>query len=220
LIAVAFRNSLGETAKKVAYVFIAVPAVIGTLYLGGTTVYLNLNSLTGGPVHWHADYQVWACDKKLDLVNPGDFENFVGSPVVHEHGDSRIHIEGVPLSEEDIDLHSFFEATGGVLESDRIAFPTNNGSFIWKNGDLCAGKKGELQVFVYKVMGLDNPKPWTYVQEKLKSSDFGDYAISRSTNVPPGDCIIFEFGTEKNKTARICESWQIAIDKGEIVGQK
>ena len=66
-----------------------------TLYLAAYTLTVTLLSVTNGPVHWHADFEFWACGEKLDLKDPEGFFNRVGSPVFHEHNDDRIHVEGV-----------------------------------------------------------------------------------------------------------------------------
>src|SRR3990172_11006832 len=49
-----------EFGKWALYLGIAVPVVLTTLFLAGGTVYLNLSSATGGPVHLHAGYPGWA----------------------------------------------------------------------------------------------------------------------------------------------------------------
>ena len=55
-----------------------------------------------------------------------------------------------------------------------------------------------------------------YKQEKL--DDFVEYILSPYQTIPPGDCIIFEFGELKDKTNYICETYKVAIDKGDLVG--
>src|SRR5689334_20592308 len=62
----------------------------GTLF--GSTIYLNTSSDSKGPVHWHADFEVWACGVQLELRNPSGFlSNKIGTPTLHEHDDQRIH---------------------------------------------------------------------------------------------------------------------------------
>ncbi|MBI2142977.1 hypothetical protein HYU20_01395, partial [Candidatus Woesearchaeota archaeon] len=56
------------------------------------------------------------------------------------------------------------------------------------------------------------------VQEKL-GSHYEDYVPSPFGNVPPGDCIIFEFGSAvKEKTERMCESYEVALKLGKVAG--
>ena len=194
--------------KKIAFLFIVVPISLATIYLAGHTVYLNLVSESGGPVHWHADYEVWVCSSKLDLTDPKGFDNKVGTAVFHEHNDDRIHAEGVLVKISDASLESYFDVIGGKLDENELAYPTNSGTVSAKNNELCNGKPAKLQAFVYKTAGRK------YSQDKLM--DFTHYVLSPHPQVPPGDCIIIEFGEEKNRTDKICETYRIAVEKGDL----
>ncbi len=195
---------------------IAAPTAIITSYLIGATITLNLVAETQGPVHWHADFEVWNCDERVELKEPGGLSNRLGTPIFHSHGDDRIHIEGVVASIRSVALHSFFTAIGGVLENDSIALPTGEGLLTVNNGDLCDGKQGKLQVFAYRIKNPHNPKNWVYEQHKLE--DFREYIIAPYSNIPPGDCIIIEFGPERDKTDRLCQSYETAVLEGELSG--
>ena len=200
-----------EFGKWALYLGIAVPVVLTTLFLAGGTVYLNLASVTGGPVHWHADYQVWACGQQLDLVDPTGLANRVGSPVFHEHGDQRLHVEGVVVELKDARLEKFFEFVGGEFHNTHLSFPTNEKIFEFEDGDLCPdGSKGTLQTFVWKTDQTNKE----FYQEKLPDPE--DYVISPYTSVPPGDCLIIEFGPEKEGTERLCSFYEVAQQKGEL----
>ncbi len=200
-----------NSAKWVFFLIIAIPVIIATLYLFYSTVSLNIASETKGPVHWHADFEVFICDQHKDLINATGFSNLVGNPVLHEHGDNRVHVEGVLLKKSHATLASFFNALGGVLSNDVLIFPTDSGIRRVENMDKCPdGTSGMLQVFVYHTTGK------VYKQVKLK--DFEHYVISPYSNVPPGDCLIIEFGKEKEQTRRICESYNAAIKRGDIYG--
>lgn len=201
-------HKFGSTGKKIVFVLIAFPVAAATLYLAGHTVYLNIVSETGGPVHWHADYEVWICDKKLDLTDPMGFDNKVGSPVFHEHNDDRIHVEGVIVKVSDAELESYFDVIGGELRKDAMSYPTEDGRVSVTNNVMCNGKPAALQAFVYKT------KDKRYTQEELL--DFPHYVLSPHSQVPPGDCIIIEFDEEKNKTDKICETYKVAIGKGDL----
>ena len=135
--------------------------------------------------------------------------NRVGTSTLHEHGDNRIHVEGVLTELYYGDVHSFFEVVGGEINENSFSIPTNYG--LIQSG----GCNGTLQIFVYKVID-QNSKPWEYIQKKVSP----EYILSPQSNVPPGDCIVIEYGTEKKKTDRICESYEIAIQKGKLVEQK
>ncbi len=214
LVAVFWQNKT-EEAKWVLFLAIAVPVSVATIYAGWATVYINTTSETSGPVHWHADFEVWKCGEKINLRDPTGIENRVGSPVFHEHGDARIHVEGVLVETKHAALHKFFEVTGGALEEDYLAIPTNNGLMRARNGEKCQDKEASVQVFLYRVLDAGQ-KPMEYAQEKLV--DFPEYVLSPHSIVPPGDCIIIEFDQEKDSTDKICETYRIGIEKGELIG--
>ena len=94
--------------------------------------------------------------------------------------------------------------------------PTDEGMLEMRNGESCNGREGKLQVFLYKVTNPDSSKKWIYRQEKLQ--DFDEYVLSPYSNVPPGDCIIIEFDSEKESTDKICASYTAAISRGELSG--
>lgn len=163
--------------KKILFLAIVVPLVAASLYLAFVTVYTNVTSITGGPVHWHADYEIWICGEEVDLVDPEGIENRVGTPVVHEHGDNRIHVEGVLTKMEEASIGHYFESVGGSFTKTSITVPTNSGLVSKKNGDPCNGKAGTLKM---------------YVNGQLTSS-MDEYVIGPYPDVPPGDFIKFVF---------------------------
>src|SRR3972149_5373361 len=73
IILAVFWKKKTEKAKWFLYLGIALPIVLATLFLAGSTVYLNLTSITGGPVHWHADFPVCACGEEPELVGAPGF---------------------------------------------------------------------------------------------------------------------------------------------------
>ncbi|MBI2664656.1 hypothetical protein HYX10_04950 [Candidatus Woesearchaeota archaeon] len=208
------KNS--NSIKMVLFSLIVLVTVSAAAYTAGSTIYLNLASQTKGPVHWHADFEIYNCGEKLDLTDPHGFENRVGSSTFHEHGDNRIHVEGVVVDDGDVALHNFFHVIGAELNADSMSIPTNEGLVEMANGDLCDGKQGKLQVFLYKVKNPDQRKKWVY--EQIKPDDFENYVLSPEPNVPPGDCIIVEFGEEKDSTENICETYRLAAARGELSG--
>lgn len=184
-----------------------------TAYVAGSTIYLNAVSETAGPVHWHADFEVWNCGERLELADPEGFSNRVGSSVLHEHGDNRMHIEGVVVDYGDVSIGSFFRSVGGDLHDGRLELPTNQGMAAMKDGDSCPEGAGKLQVFVYRTVD------GKMVQEKLGGSGYEGYVPSPYGSVPPGDCIIFEFDSQlKDKTGHICGSYTAAMTKGAVNG--
>ncbi len=211
-----FKNGLSNTNKKIIYSLLAVIVSMITVYFVVTTIHINVISETKGPVHWHADFEVWKCGEKTGLIEPKGLSNRVGTAVLHEHNDNRIHVEGVVVEKGDVDLYSSFKAVGGVLAKGYFMMPTDEGTLEMRDGESCNGREGKLQVFLYKITNPDSSKKWIYRQEKLQ--DFDEYVLSPYSNVPPGDCIIIEFDAEKESTDKICASYIAAISRGELSG--
>lgn len=210
---------LNNKEKKILFVGIAIPAIIATIVLAYATVYLNVASETKGPVHWHADFEVWKCGEKLGLKNPTGFTNRIGTPVFHEHGDDRIHVEGVLINKNDANLGRFFNVTGGLLTQEKMRVPVENGFVEAADGETCSGANapGKLQVFLLQVTNPEQAKQWKYEQKKLEH--FDDYVLAPHSYVPPGNCIIVEFDNEKQSTDKVCESYTTAIERGELRGR-
>ena len=205
-----FFKDKSEFLKVFFFGGIVLTILANTIYLVGSTIYLNQQSATGGPVHWHADYQIWNCGKQIELKDPEGFSNKVGTEVVHEHNDNRMHIEGVILDLDDSSPHHFFESLGGGMSDTHLTIPTEEGIVTMKNGQSCPdGKPGSLQVFVYQT--INN----VLTQKKLQNPQ--NYQITQDGNVPPGDCIIFEFEPEiKDKTDKLCTSYEVAKETEKI----
>ncbi len=201
-------QKIRSKAKRIIFSLIVAPSLIVTIYLLVITFQANINSATQGPIHWHVDFEVHICGKSVDLIDPTGIMNRVGTPVLHEHGDNRIHVEGVVQAFEDVNLHHFFEVIGGSLNSTHIEAPTNEGIISAENGDLCNGEPGILQVFRYRTEGD------TFTQTKL--TNFEDYIPAPYAYVPPGDCVVVEFGPEKATTEHLCTTYRVAEQKGEI----
>ncbi len=213
-----FEKSLRAKSKYALFFCMAAVILASTAYSAGTTIYLNTISESGGPVHWHADFEIWKCDEKIDLKDPKGFSNRVGSPVFHEHGDDRIHVEGVVVDTEDVELHHFFQFVGGDLTANGYLLPINGGFITAKNGEECGYNKqpGKVQVFAYRVVNPEEKGSWRFEQRKIE--DFESFVIAPYGNVPPGDCVIIEFDADKERTDKICGTYQSAIERGEMIG--
>jgi hypothetical protein len=199
-----------ESTKHFLFNAIIIAVVTPTLVLVYNTVYLNLNSWSEGPVHWHADYEVWVCGQKLDLVDPVGWSNKIGTPTLHEHNDSRIHLEGVAITPNDVSLGNFFTVIGGKITSSEIIFPDKSGLIDKTSGTLCPdGTVGTLQTYAYRAN-----KDLTYYQQKIHFPE--SYIISPESIVPPGDCIIVEFGPQAPTTNRLCRSWEVGKMTGKL----
>lgn len=209
LIIALVKKEQSEGLKLFLFTGIAAATAIATFYLSIDTVVRNQNSQTSGPVHWHADFEIFACGQKVDLLDPTGISNRIGKPDLHEHGDDRIHVEGTIAELQDVSLGKFFEVIGGQLTNTLLRAPTNQGELILQNGSVCPdGKPATLQVFVYQT------KNKTITQKKL--TDLPSYVMSPESQIPPGDCVIFEFASDiKEKTSEMCNFYHIGINKGE-----
>lgn len=248
IIAVLIKDRVPQL-KMPVFVLMTITMVTSTFILIGSTVYLNVNSDSGGPIHWHADFEIWACDNELELRDPTGFlSNKIGTSVLHEHDDHRIHLEGVAVDKEiDASLGKFFHVIGGAITQEAIVVPLNeepsltfedevdgdgpaapnptyvepyiindgeNGRvFYAQDGQTCGQNEADVQVFVYSL----NEGGETYEQRKLQNPR--DYTIFEDSNVPPGDCIIFEFDVPKEKTDKLCEQYGVRdIDRCQEFG--
>ncbi|MBI2668231.1 hypothetical protein HYX14_00135 [Candidatus Woesearchaeota archaeon] len=213
IISLTYVRRKTEREKWVLFLAMTVPIVFATVYSAGTTISLNVRSETAGPVHWHADFELWKCGQKINLRDPTGLTNRIGSPVFHEHGDDRIHVEGVVLDTKDISLHHFFEFIGGALNGKKMVIPTNAGFMVAENGELCDENPGKVQLFVYSISHEEAP---VYTQKKFLN--FDDYLLAPYSTVPPGDCVIIEFDVEKEKTDKLCATYRLAEQRGELGG--
>lgn len=205
-----FIKQKSEALKFWLFGAMVLVILANTVYLAGSTIYLNQVSTTKGPVHWHADFEIWNCGQLIELKNPEGLSNKVGSETVHEHNDQRIHIEGVVLDPKQASLRYFFQELGGGIDNEHLTVSTEQGMLDMDNGQVCPdGSSASLQVFLYKTQGN------TFSQTKLENPQ--DYMISPHGQVPPGDCIIFEFGPGKPKTNKLCNFYRVAKEKGELL---
>ena len=192
LVLVSCGACFSQTHKVLLFLAVAIPVALSSIYLASYTVYENIASETGGPVHWHADYQVWVCDQRLDLHDPRGMSNKIGTSGIHEHNDDRIHIEGTLRDISEASLGNYFKIIGVKLDHGYLRYPTNEGIIEVTDGELCNEKQGKLNVYV-------NGK---------KEVHFEDYVIYPSALIPPGDCIIINYGEDKQTTDKYCESWK------------
>ena len=180
VIIVLYYKKMNDTTKKIVFYLLVVVTALTTLYLVVTTLHLNIISATKGPVHWHADFEIWVCGQQIKLAEPKGISNKQGVDLMHAHNDNRIHVEGVLLDKKEASLGAFFHAVGGSLADDGMKISTDNGLLSVHDGDNCGNKPAKLYVFVNGNL-IDNPSI---------------YVISPYEKVPPGDRIKFIF-TEK-----------------------
>ncbi len=205
---------LSDPTREKLFFSIVSATLLPTMFVSLATVYLNTVSASRGPVHWHADFEIWHCGKEIDLKDPKGLSNKIGTPTLHEHNDKRIHLEGVVLEHNDASLGNFFHVIGGELTPTSFTVPTNQGILSVVNGNTCAmGTQGAVQVFAYQV-DKDN----YYSQKKLTNPE--QYIISPESNVPPADCLIIEFDTPKSRTDKLCRSYKVAEKIGKLKGER
>lgn len=200
--------------KRILFGSILIVTIFPTVYLAGSTIYLNSISESHGPVHWHADFEIWACGEEINLRDPRGFSNKIGTATLHEHNDNRIHLEGVVIKPTDASLGKFFAVLGGSLTRDTLQVPVADRMLSLVSGMSCGrGTMGYLQVFVYKT-----DTAGYFRQEKL--ADPSTYIISPYSNVPSGDCIIVDVDKPKERTDKLCVSYKAAEKTGKLKGER
>lgn len=227
VVALAVTHVRWPKFKAPLFTLVVLITVVTTLALSVVTIALNLNSPTAGPVHWGADFQIWACNNQLNLRDPrGLVNNRIGSSALYEKNDGRIHYDGTPAHlPDDASLGAFMQGVGGEISDSSLTVPLNdrdgfagtptmpeqlephittdrNGtSARFMSGQACGSDKSEVQVFVYSF----NPGTKTYSQTKLPHP--AAYELSHATASPPGDCVIVEFAPPKDHTDHLCTSF-------------
>lgn len=223
------------------FAIIAGTTLLTTMTLIISTVYLNTKSYQGGPVHWHADIEYWACGNQMEIRDPtGTLSNKIGTPTLHEHNDQRIHLEGVPISEHDASLQKFQAVIGGKLTPTELELPLNRSASDYfedfidgdgptstnpaalqpyitdvANGSLLSmvngNKCGDNEPAELQIFRFRLGANNTYVQEKMDISK--DIIIRDESEVPPGDCYIVEFDKVKDYTDKLCEQFGVRDQK-------
>ena len=100
------------------------------------------------------------------------------------------------------------------MTSQILVFPTNDGKQSFVSGSTCqSGERAEVQLFVYTV-----DAEGYYSQQKVARPH--EYILSPLQNVPNGDCLIVEFGASKDRTDKLCRSYQVAEKIGKLKGER
>lgn len=199
--------------KRVLFWIMILATVLPTIFFAGSTVYLNVISETGGPVHWHLDYRIFVCGEEVQLAGPvGLLSNKVGTPSFHHHDDNRIHVEGTVVDMTHIELEDFFETIGGELTDTSFTLPLDEGSRTVTNGEQCAdGTIGTWNAYL-----IEMPDPDGTIAQVGPLHDFPHYLMKPEAYVPPGDCVIFEFGKPADAPAEACTFYAIEFEKGAL----
>ena len=118
--------------------------VLFLLYWGFSS--LDFSTYSDGSVHWHATLDLTVCGENVPLPSPIEGQvthgqSFIGTPLMHSHGGSKIHVEGTVAQASDITLGKFMKSLGLTFTSTQLLDS--------KNGDACGqGKEGEVMLFV------------------------------------------------------------------------
>ena len=230
------KNKKYHALKMPLFIAIAATIVAPSLFLVGSTIYINTISESKGPVHWHTDIEYWVCGEEIELRDPYEFlSNKIGTSTYHEHDDKRIHLEGVVIEKDyDASLEKFFDVTEGKITSTEMIIATD--AQLFENdtdGDVPSGNQDAVRQFVVNdsdgrptisVKNGDscggevpgevqaflfryNKGEDTYTQTKLE--DPARYIMRDESIVPPGDCLIVEFDAPKSSSDRLCQQYGV-----------
>ena len=174
---VLFKKNWKNQQKKILFWSFAVLVSTVTIYFLLYTLLVNFTSETNGPVHWHADFEIWVCGQRQTVPHSTGISGRDGTPLLHHHNDDRIHIEGTIINTEGVSLGNFFAAIGGALADSYIGIPQEDGTIqYWHNEDACPdGHAGTLSLYI------------TRGNSVAMIPGIAEYVISPETNVPPGD---------------------------------
>jgi len=225
-----------EKLKKPIFILIVLAISVPSLFMTGSTIYLNTVSDSRGPVHWHTDIEFWVCGQEVELRDPfALLSNKIGTSTFHEHDDKRIHLEGVVMDKQvDSSLDKFMRVTGGSIEKSKLVIPTEPNPFESDtDGDVVTGDQELVKQFLTKgdkertILTVENgqgcsdqgyaevqvflysfsKKDDTYTQTKLE--DPKSYTMRDESTVPPGDCLIVEFDQVKSVTDKLCKQFGV-----------
>jgi len=232
------RKKSTKQLKKLIFAVIIVVVIAPTLFLAGSTVWLNTISESGGPVHWHTDIEYWVCGHEVELKNPSGFlSNKIGTSTFHEHDDKRLHLEGVVLEKYyDASLEKFMDVIDGKISNEEILIPLDKS--IFENDTDADQQRGDKEYIrslatatadpdVFE-MNLTSGKTdcgngiagevqaflYTYNKDsdtyyQRKLDDPARYTMRDEPNTPPADCLIVEFDVKKDRTDRLCKQYGV-----------
>ncbi len=235
-IAVLARNS-SEKFKFILFTMMATVMAGSTLMLATSSIYLNTNSDSNGLTKRQAGIEFWVCGNEINLIDPSGISNKVGSSTLYEQNDKLVYVEGVVVNENiDGTLGKFMHEVGGAVLGDALIIPVNPDGSIFAtdtdsngpanpysseaekfltlsgnsryvktlNGQFCGTQAGEVQIFVYNFDEDAN----TYEQTKIERPQ--EYVFADEKSVPPGDCVIVEFDTQKEQTDKLCYEYEMS----------
>lgn len=186
-----------------------VAILVPSFYAAGAFLHESQTSWSGGEIHYHADFEAFVEEngelQELDLVDPGEFckntghessfmcklNDRTGSTEYHEHNDDRIHLEGTFKTRRDASLAAFFEQFGGVLQNDKLVFPTKNGTVRKQNQD---GKT--LKILVHR--GTGATRHWCLVGDSVPREDVCRDGYSGEPANSPAEYVVSPYSRGPN----------------------
>jgi len=181
-------------------------------------------TLTERQILSRTDYRIFACGEEVFLKVDPESLKVKRNGLFMRSEPGNIIADGVPSSVDDILLTSFFDAAGGTLEfSDEqkniLRIPTETGLREFQSGDLCNGKKAELQVLHHRIE--TSTKPWS-IYSRIMWKYFDHVLTNNYGKAPPGDCFIFIFDSEDalERPWPYCASHEEALATGELILEK
>lgn len=188
-------------------------------------VFKNINqTLTERQILSRNDYRIFACGEEIFLKADAKSLITKRNGLFSRSEEGSIIADGVFSSIDDILLTSFFDAAGGTLEfsneqNNILRIPTGTGLREFQSGDLCNGKKAELQVLHHRIE--TSTKPWS-IYSRIMWKYFDHVLTNNYGEVPPGDCFIFIFDSEDvlERPWPRCASHEEALATGELILEK
>ena len=188
-------------------------------------VFKNINqTLTERQILSRNDYRIFACGEEIFLKADAKSLITKRNGLFSRSEEGSIIADGVFSSIDDILLTSFFDAAGGTLEfsneqNNILRIPTGTGLREFQSGDLCNGKKAELQVLHHRIE--TSTKPWS-IYSRIMWKYFDHVLTNNYGEVPPGDCFIFIFDSEDvlERPWPRCVSHEEALATGELILEK
>lgn len=222
--------------KTKFFLFTSMSLVVGlpSLFLWGSSLFLNVFSDSGGKVSWRAGLEVWACGIH---IKPKPQPTWVdGSTLVFEDIYFNLSKE---LSLTNVLANNGAKIGGGNLRlavdqnainqlgpqersliDDKLSLVDGQLEINLRSGQNCQQIPSELQIFVYQAdengqgyqqtkltPGVKINQPISRLETEARElSQEQDYVYTPAESMPPGDCLIIELDVPKESTNKVCKS--------------
>ncbi len=176
------------------------------------------NKIGTATLHEHDDRRIHlegvVVEEEYD-ASLGKFQHVIGGAITEDALVIPLDDDVSRTFENDLDGDGPSDSAPQLVEPYIMNDGDNGRVAYMTSGQTCGDEEAEVQTFVYRY-GEDGDK--TYKQYKLDDAEtlayFGidhvnEFSIYDDSNVPPGDCVIFEFDRAKSKTDKICEQYGV-----------